>query len=360
MGYPPVAFYLFDENGIAIRWYGLIIAFGLAVGVFLGVREAKRRGYRSEMILDFLLIAIPLCIICARLYYVIFSWSEYVGDLLSIFAVWKGGLAIYGAVIGGVIAAFIFNRWRKVSIGELLDIGAPSLIIGQAIGRWGNFVNQEAFGLKTDVTWFPYSVYIEHPSFINGISYSPGYYLATFFYESMWDLLVFAALILLRKRIKIRGGIFALYVALYGFGRFFTESLRVDSLMATSDVRISQWLSAILFVCGIAFLIIMSRKKKEYPAYDGLYSLSWTDGQVEEYKKSRKAVKAEKEKPEAEKEKTETKEKPAKKKEEKAETKKKPGKTKEGKAGTKEDTLETEKKPGRKKKDSGEESGEEG
>jgi phosphatidylglycerol:prolipoprotein diacylglycerol transferase len=289
---PRVAFSLF---GINIHWYGLIIAFGLAVGLFLGVREAKRRGYRSEMILDFLLIAIPLCIICARLYYVIFTWSEYSGDPLSIFAVWKGGLAIYGAVIGGAIAAFIFNRWRKVSIGELMDIAAPSLIIGQAIGRWGNFVNQEAYGnLITNQAqqWFPYGVYIDRLG---------EWHQATFFYESIWNLLVFAALMLLRKRIKIRGGIFALYLVLYGFGRFWIEPLRMDSLYAASDIRVSQWLSVILFVCGIAYLIIMSRKKKEYPAYDGLYSLSWTEEQIEEYKKSRKSVKTKEDKPAAKK-----------------------------------------------------------
>ncbi len=314
-----VAFNIFGKD---IYWYGIIIAFGLAVGVFFGVREAKRRGYRSEMILDFLLIAIPLCIIGARAYYVIPEWKQYSGDILKIFAVWEGGLAIYGAVIGGVIAAFIFSKWRKVSMGELLDIAAPSLIIGQAIGRWGNFVNQEAFGRATDVTWFPYSVYIDHPTFINGQAYEPGFYLATFFYESMWNLLVFAALMLLRKKIKVRGGVFALYVVLYGFGRFFTESLRVDSLMAQGNIRISQWLSAILFVCGIAYLIIMSKKQKAIPAYDGIYSLSWTNEQVEEYKKNRKPIKAKEEKkieekPEVKEEKTIVKKNTAQKAEEK-------------------------------------------
>ena len=277
---PRVAFYLFDKNGIAIHWYGIIIAFGLILGVVLGLREAKRRGYRSDMILDLMLLAIPICIVCARLYYVIFTWNTYANDLSKVFAVWEGGLAIYGAVIGGVIAALIFYKWRKVPMGEVLDIAAPSLIIGQAIGRWGNFVNQEAFGnLVTNPAnqWFPYSVYIDRLG---------EWHQATFFYESMWNLLTFAILIILRKRIKVRGGIFALYLVLYGIGRFYIESLRTDSLMA-GDVRVSQWLSAILVVCGIAFLIIMSRKKKEYKAYDGLYSLSWTDEQVAEYKKNK-------------------------------------------------------------------------
>jgi phosphatidylglycerol:prolipoprotein diacylglycerol transferase len=277
---PRVAFYLFDKNGIAIHWYGIIIAFGLILGVILGIREAKRRGYRSDMVLDLMLLAIPICIVCARLYYVIFTWDTYTNDFSKVFAVWEGGLAIYGAVIGAVIAALIFYKWRKVPVGEILDIAAPGLILGQAIGRWGNFVNQEAFGnLVTDPAyqWFPYSVYIDRLD---------EWHQATFFYESMWNLLTFAILMILRKRIKVRGGIFALYVILYGIGRFYIESLRTDSLMA-GDIRVSQWLSAILVVFGIAFLIIMSRKKKEYAAYDGIYSLSWTDEQVEEYKKSK-------------------------------------------------------------------------
>lgn len=128
----------FSFAGIRIHWYGIIIACALVIGVILAVRDAKRRGYRSEMILDFLLIAIPLCIICARLYYVAFEWDNYSDNLLRIFAVREGGLAIYGAVIGGAIAAFIFYKWRKVPVGDILDIGAPSIVLGQAIGRWGN------------------------------------------------------------------------------------------------------------------------------------------------------------------------------------------------------------------------------
>lgn len=287
-----VAFRLFGENGIAIHWYGIIIAFGLVIGVILGVREARRRGYRLDLVLDFILIAIPLCVVCARLYYVIPEWENYANDILKIFAVWEGGLAIYGAVIGGIIAAVIFYRWRKVPIGEMMDIAAPGLILGQAIGRWGNFVNQEAFGNLVDVSqqWFPYSVYIEHPV-INGVLQEPGYYQATFFYESLWNLITFAILMLFRKHMKVRGGVFALYLIFYGFGRFFIEQMRTDSLMA-GDARVSQWFSAALVLFGIAYIIIMSKRNKEYPAYDGIYSLSWSDEQIAEYKNSGKKRKA--------------------------------------------------------------------
>lgn len=276
-----VAFTLFGKD---IYWYGIIIACGLLIGVFLAIREAKRRGYRAEMILDFLLIAIPLSIVSARLYYVIFQWPMYAADPLKIFAIWEGGLAIYGAVIGGIIAAIIFYKWRRVPVGQMLDIAAPSLIIGQAIGRWGNFVNQEAHGariLNPDWQWFPAGVQIE------GI-----WYQATFFYESLWNFIVFAILMLVRKKVKIRGGIFAMYVLLYGFGRFWIESMRTDSLMF-NNIRISQALSLLLFVCGIAYLVIMSRRKKEYLDYDGLYSLDWSEAQVDEYKANIKKIRAE-------------------------------------------------------------------
>ena len=276
-----VAFSLFGKD---IYWYGIIIAIALIVGVILGLLEAKRRGYRSEMVLDFMLIAIPLGIVCARLYYVVFEWQNYAQNLLKVFAVWEGGMAIYGAVIGGLIAAIVFYRWRRVPIGEMLDIAAPSLIIAQAIGRWGNYVNQEAHGgLISDASWqwFPAGVQI------NG-----EWYQATFFYESAWNVIVFIALMALRKKIRVRGGVFALYVSLYGFGRFWIEALRTDSLMI-SEIRVSQLLSAILFVLGLAYVIIMSARKAALEPYDGYYSLNWTQEQISEYKANSRLLKAE-------------------------------------------------------------------
>jgi phosphatidylglycerol---prolipoprotein diacylglyceryl transferase len=297
----PIALVIF---GIKIHWYGIIIACALVIAAVIGIKEAKRHGYRSEMLYDFLIIAIPLCIICARIYYVIFQWDYYSSDFLSVFAIWEGGLAIYGAIIGGVLAAFIFYKWRKVPLGEMLDIAAPCLAIGQAIGRWGNFVNQEAFGQAvTNTAWqkFPFAVYIESSKYINGITYQAGYYMATFFYESMWDMITFAIIMILRKKLKPRGGVFALYLVCYGFGRFFTESLRTDSLMIGS-IRVSQLLSVVLFACGIIYIVVMSKKKLEYPLYEGLYSLSWSEEKVENYKKNIKKIKAEEYAKEAEKE----------------------------------------------------------
>lgn len=277
--------------GKDIYWYGIIIAVALIIGVVLGVREAKRRGYRAEMVLDFMLIAIPVSIVCARLYYVIFATDQVTGinpywiNPVKIIAIWEGGLAIYGAVIGGVISALIFYRWRRVHIGEILDIAAPSLIIAQAIGRWGNFVNQEAYGnVITDPnwTWFPAAVFIDAKQ---------AYYQATFFYESMWNLLVFIFLILIRRKFKFRGAVFALYGVGYGIGRIVIEGLRTDSLY-WGQFRVSQLVSALLIVGGLAYVIYMSVKKKESPAYDGLYSASWTPEQVTEFKANIKTIRA--------------------------------------------------------------------
>lgn len=272
-------------TGIDIHWYGVIIACGLLIGVVLGVMEARRRGYRAEMVLDFMLIAIPICIICARLYYVAFEWAEYADNPISMLYIWNGGLAIYGAVIGGVIAAIIFFAWTRVRVGTMMDIAAPSLILAQAIGRWGNFVNQEAYGnLVTNPKWqwFPAAVQIQDQG--------NQWFQATFFYESAWNVIVFIVLMLTRKKIKVRGGVFALYLAGYGIGRFFIEGLRSDSLY-WGPFRVSQVLSALLVIAAILYLIIMSRRK-QVPAYKGLYDATLTQEQVEELKADAKKVRA--------------------------------------------------------------------
>ena len=299
-----VAFSLFGKD---IYWYGIIIACALVVGVILGVREAKRRGYRSEMILDFLLIAIPICIVCARLYYVACEWPMYAGNFVKIIAIWEGGLAIYGAVIGGVIAAIIFFLWRRVPVGEIMDIAAPSLVIAQAIGRWGNFINQEAYGYAirdAKWQWFPAGVYIQADA---------TWHMATFFYESIWNVIVFLVLLIYKRNAKHRGSVFAMYLLGYGIGRFFIEPLRTDSLWLTGGqtaqqiadmnitwklwlfqdgLRISQFVSIILILGSIAYLVIKRKRDKEELAYDGLYRTSWTKEQIEEYRNNSKVYRA--------------------------------------------------------------------
>lgn len=272
-------------TGIDIHWYGVIIACGLLLGVILGVLEARRRGYRAEMVLDFMLIAIPICIICARLYYVAFQWEYYAANPISILYIWNGGLAIYGAVIGGVIAAFIFFVWTRVRVGTMMDVAAPSLIIAQAIGRWGNFVNQEAYGnLITNPKWqwFPAGVKIA--------AEGNQWFQATFFYESAWNVIVFIVLMLTRKKVKVRGGVFALYLIGYGIGRFFIEGLRSDSLY-WGPFRVSQVLSLVLVISALLYLIIMSRRK-QVPDYRGVYDSSLTPEQVNEFKANAKQIRA--------------------------------------------------------------------
>ncbi|HZJ57165.1 MAG TPA: prolipoprotein diacylglyceryl transferase [Clostridia bacterium] len=245
-----VAFYLF---GKPIFWYGIIIALGVLIGIYLAMRYAKALGYDQEMVVDFCLLAIPMGIIGARLYYVVFSWEYYSRNPLDAFKIWEGGLAIYGVVIGGITSAYIFGRKRKINFWDLCDIIAPSLILGQALGRWGNFFNQEAYGYAINNPawqWFPAAVYIN----------STGqWHMATFFYESMWNFLVFFFLLFYKKRRKIPGEMILLYLILYSLGRVFIEGLRTDSLY-WGQFRVSQLLSGALIIIGIAAFFIRRKR----------------------------------------------------------------------------------------------------
>lgn len=268
----------FTILGKDIYWYGVIIGFALLVGTLLAALNAKKRGYKPDVVFDFLLLAVPLAIIGARAYYVIFNYSAYQGDIAKMIAIWDGGLAIYGGVIGGILGALIFRGIKGFPILQILDITAPSLILGQAIGRWGNFINQEAYGRAIlDPKWqfFPIAVKIDVPKITGQI---PGYYMATFFYESVWNLIVFIVLLALTKKVEEkRGAIFALYLAFYGFGRYFIEGLRTDSLMITETIRVSQIVSLILIFAGILYFVFVSIKKPKFPDYDGRYILGYEE-----------------------------------------------------------------------------------
>jgi len=259
---------VFGIEGLDINWYAIILTAGIMAGILLAGRIAKKKGYTFEMIIDLMLLALPLSIIFARLYYVVFEWERYNGDFMQMIAIWEGGLAIYGAVIGAMIAVFMLSKWRKVPFGDIVDIGAPCLILGQAIGRWGNFVNQEAFGnliTNPSLQWFPYGVYIERLG---------EWRQATFFYESVWNLLVFGALLWYAKRAKHRGNVFVMYLVLYGIGRFFIEGLRSDSLWLIPDlIRASQLLSAILVIVGVIYLAVMYTRPVKPFEYTGRYRI---------------------------------------------------------------------------------------
>ena len=236
--------------------YGLLIALAIAIGVMLCARREKEMGLPRDLTIDFALCVIPAAIVGARLYYVAFQWEVYAPQPISILYVWEGGLAIYGAVIGGAVAALIFALVRKVSFADLADLTAPSLILGQAIGRWGNFVNQEAYGRLIDnssLQFFPLAVYIEAVQ---------EWHMATFFYESLWNFIGFWILWLMRNKVTARGNLFLGYLCWYGLGRAVIEGWRTDSLMWGS-VRVSQALSAMLCAAAaIALIVRIARHKK--------------------------------------------------------------------------------------------------
>ena len=286
---------LFGIEGLDIAWYAVLICLGIVAGTVTAYFLAKKRGYKFDVIVDFLLLALPLAVIGARLYYVFSEWGYYSQDPSKIIAVWEGGLAIYGAVIGAVIAAVIFWRWKKVPLGDVLDFGGAGLIIGQAIGRWGNFVNQEAFGeavTEAGRQWFPYAVKItdyhtvaeyseELGEMIQVVCNEP-WHQATFFYESMWNLLVYAFLIYFAwKLCKRRGDVFVWYLLLYGAGRAVIEGMRTDSLwLVPGYVRISQALAIVLVILSVVYLLLM-RKKPIPPAYEGPYCLDYDPAAAE-------------------------------------------------------------------------------
>lgn len=256
---------LFGIEGLNIAWYGIIIGVGLLLGVILACSEANRQHLKSDIIFDFLILALPVAFICARIYYVAFEWDQYAGDFMKMIAIWEGGIAIYGGVIGGFIAAVIFSKHNHFPLLRLIDMVVPSLILGQAIGRWGNFVNQEAFGnlvTNPQLQFFPFAVFIEQLG---------EWHQATFFYESMWNLCVFAVLIYFRKKTKFSGQLLATYFIGYGLGRFWIEGLRTDSLYLFPGLRISQAVSLVLIIIGIVMITNHKKLFKKYSEYTGKY-----------------------------------------------------------------------------------------
>lgn len=238
----------FEVFGITIAWYGILISLATVIGAFLALRESERVGIGEDNLLDFLLYAIPIAVIGARIYYIVFSWDCYKDNLIQIFHFRGGGLAIHGAILASIIVAIVFTRKRNLDFWKLADVCAPSLILGQGIGRWGNYINQEAYGTPTDLPW---------GIIINGVKVHP-----TFLYESIWNFLVFFFLLWYRKnKSEVTGEIFLLYLILYSVIRFFVEGLRTDSLMMGS-IRIAQLISVIGIIIPLLYLIKRRKRKK--------------------------------------------------------------------------------------------------
>ncbi|WIV11251.1 prolipoprotein diacylglyceryl transferase [Proteiniborus sp. MB09-C3] len=238
----PIAF---EILGVPVRWYGIIISFGLLMATLVAMREAKRVGIKEEDILDLLLVAVPAAIIGARIYYVVFNWDYYKGDFMRIINTREGGLAIHGALIASIIVGIVFCKVKKIKFWKLADLTGPSIILGQAIGRWGNYANGEAHGGPTDLPW---------GIIVGGQKVHP-----TFLYESLWDFGVFLFLLWYRKRKKADGEVFLLYLALYSVGRFFIEGLRTDSLMY-GTIRVAQLISVITIVISIVIIVILRKR----------------------------------------------------------------------------------------------------
>jgi len=239
----PIAFRIF---GVDIAWYGILISLGIFFGIAVATYRAKKEGLYNDVIMDLALIAVPAAIVGARAYYVIFSWDYYSKNPKEIINTRLGGLAIHGAIIAGVLVGYLFCRYKKIGFWTLADICAPSIILGQAIGRWGNFLNQEAHGGPTNLPWG-----IE----INGVKVHP-----TFLYESLWNFGVFIFLLYYSKKKKYDGHIFILYLILYSIARYFIEGLRTDSLMF-GPFRVAQLIS-IVSIIGAIFMGQILRKRR--------------------------------------------------------------------------------------------------
>ena len=251
---------------LPIRWYGFLIASAVLIGVTLSTYLAKRRGVNPDLISDLAIWLVVAAIPCARLYYVAFEWDKYKDNPTELFAIWHGGIAIHGAILGGILATLIFARLNRISFWQLADLVAPSLILGQAIGRWGNFFNSEAFGRPTDLPWKLYIPPAQRP---------PGYsqyefFHPTFLYESLWNVSIFALLMFLFFRglkgkppLKL-GTIFLVYWIGYSLGRFWVEGLRMDSLML-GPLRIAQMVSLAGIAAGTIGLIWLYRFQRSLP-----------------------------------------------------------------------------------------------
>lgn len=266
MSRPPLGSAL-HIGGLSIPFYSILMMTAVALGLLLSTREEKRLRLPQDTVLNFALVAVPLGIVCARLYYVLFSWESFKSDPVEILRVWHGGLAIYGAVIGGLLAALLVTRGNLTRFLTLADVCAPSLALGQAIGRWGNYANMEAYGAPVTAAWaqfFPLAV--EIPTVLADGTTAYVWHMATFFYESLWCALLFVFLYRLQRKARHCGNVFFAYLVLYCAERAVVEGLREDSLMLRLfglSIRFSQLLSALVIVfVAVVFFRRLRRAKK--------------------------------------------------------------------------------------------------
>jgi len=253
----------FELGSLMIRWYAVLIVGGAGIGVWLAYKEAPYRHLTGEDIIDFVIWAVPSGLVGARLYYVIFNWSYYSKYPNEIIALWDGGGAIYGSLIAGTIVLFIFSYYRMVNPMDILDVAVPAVFLGQSIGRWGNFVNQEAYGkVVENLDWLP--SFIQNQMYIDG-----SYRIPTFLFESLGTLIGFIIVIVFRHRLKsiLRGEVFGFYLIWYGSLRLIIEGMRTDSLMF-GMLRVSQVLSLIFVLIGTYLIFYRRFKIKNVEVYN--------------------------------------------------------------------------------------------
>ena len=243
-----------EIGSFSIYYYGIIIALGMVLAVFYATRRSKEFGIKEDDLLDGVLWVTPFAIVCARAYYCIFTWESYAENPLSVFNIREGGLAIYGGVLGAAVGVAVFCKVRKIRLTALLDLAALGFLIGQSIGRWGNFFNREAFGAET--------ASFLRMGLMNRYTGQVTYYHPTFFYESVWNAAGFLLLHRFSKKRQYDGQIALLYAAWYGLGRTFIEGLRTDSLYL-GPFRVSQLLAAISCVAALSVLVYRMRKEQD-------------------------------------------------------------------------------------------------
>ena len=262
----------FNLGPLSIKWYGIIIAVGILIGYFIAQESLKYVGLHKDTLVDIIFYSAIFGFLMARIYFVIFQWPYYMENPGEIPKIWHGGIAIHGGLIGGFITGIIVCKIKNLNPFQIGDIVAPSIILAQGIGRWGNFMNHEAHGGPVSRSFLE-NLHI--PDFIINNMYIEGvYYHPTFLYESVWDILGFIILITVRKHLRV-GETFTLYLIWYSVGRFFIEGLRTDSLMLTSNIRVAQLVSVILIIIGLV-LMVYRRMKYQPPIYKTAGPLSWS------------------------------------------------------------------------------------
>ncbi|HEK6646860.1 TPA: prolipoprotein diacylglyceryl transferase [Staphylococcus aureus] len=267
---------VFNLGPLSVRWYGIIIAVGILLGYFVAQRALVKAGLHKDTLVDIIFYSALFGFIAARIYFVIFQWPYYAENPGEIIKIWHGGIAIHGGLIGGFIAGVIVCKVKNLNPFQIGDIVAPSIILAQGIGRWGNFMNHEAHGGPVSRAFLEQ---LHLPNFIIENMYINGqYYHPTFLYESIWDVAGFIILVNIRKHLKL-GETFFLYLTWYSIGRFFIEGLRTDSLMLTSNIRVAQLVSILLILISIS-LIVYRRIKYNPPLYSKVGALPWPTRKV--------------------------------------------------------------------------------